>query len=173
MFVSAAAASLEDTGEDYLNATSGAGANGVEAQINPGSYAVTGNSALLEGGKFTPTANNNGYTSPGGSPPRFRPLGTTAPASPGMSLLDLAGACSEQQKRQKTRRRVYSLFHPHALGLYKPRKNQRSLKRRCSNYVLVYIILICGKKKDNYHLHIIMSFSFYEHYVSYRSVYPT
>ena len=64
MFVSAAAASLEDTGEEYLNVNVGDGTNGAVAHINTGNYTGAGTALYFEGGKFTPTANNNGYTSP-------------------------------------------------------------------------------------------------------------
>ena len=135
MFVSAAAASLEDTGEDYLK-EAGNGVPGVGGGTG-GMYgikpAITSDTSTGMGtdGRMMPslaslatsvgmggvamasnTSNNTGYISPGGDGGggvRPKPPGAIAPASPGMSLLELAGACSEQQKTEDTAQGLLAL----------------------------------------------------------------
>lgn len=113
MFVSAAAASLEDTGEEYLNVSGSEGASGAMPPINARSFTELGNGMVLaeEVVISATTGSNSGYISPGGSngASRTRPAGSAAPASPGMSLLELAGACTEQQKTEDTAQGLLAL----------------------------------------------------------------
>jgi hypothetical protein len=98
MLVSAAAASLEDTGEDYLNgqksgtAGSADGSSISQAHIDEGNMSPVVTVAVYETG--TNAATN--------SPRKRMGLGLAPPSSPGASLLELAGACTEQQKTEDT-----------------------------------------------------------------------
>lgn len=98
MLVSAAAASLEDTGEEYLSsqksdAGGSVGGAAPQAYLDPeGSRSPLGAHSVHEGGA---TAATN-------SPRKRMGLGLAPPSSPGASLLELAGACTEQQKTEDT-----------------------------------------------------------------------
>lgn len=97
MLVSAAAATLEDTGEEYFS-----------SQKSNEMASFGGSSTLAygeNGGDKSPTITlsvNEGVAVSINSPRKRVGMGLVPPSSPGASLLELAGACSEQQKSEDT-----------------------------------------------------------------------